>query len=53
MRADGLAKQISVTSERRSSAIVIRPVIVRPDGTAWSEIWDIHGKKVQVQNAVF
>lgn len=53
MRADGIAKQVSVTTEVRSGVLWIRPVITRPDGSTWSAIWDIHGKKVQVQNAVF
>lgn len=53
MRADGIAKTISVTTELRGGVIFIRPVITRPDGTQWSAIWDIHGKKVQVQSAVF
>lgn len=53
MRADGMAKTITVRTERRAKDLLIYVSILRPDGTTWSAIWDIHGKKAQVQNAVF
>lgn len=47
LKTDGIAKAITVTVEQHDDErIAIGVMIERPDGSAWSRIWDQHGNEV-------